>query len=121
MGKFFFPLILSLLFVGCGTPFTYEDTIGFDSNGMDKDPPKLLVCDYPLMGCGGKVCVDVSRDRNNCGWCGIQCGKLEMCYAYHCADATSFGFSEADLVLGPVTYLPHKDLPRQNPVHSDDR
>ena len=120
MGKIFFPLILSLLVAGCGSPLSDTDTIGFTPEGMNTNPPKPLTCEYPHMGCGG-ICVDVSRDRNNCGWCGEVCGKMEMCYAYHCVDPTYFGFSEGNLVDGPLPYNPIRDLPRPTPNHSDGR
>ena len=120
MGKFFFPLLLAAL-IGCGSPISSEDTIGWDSNRMDTNPPPPLTCEYPQMACGERTCVDVSRDRKNCGWCGTECGVWEMCLGYRCVDPTYFGFSEGDLLRGPVTYTPRKDLPRPIPVHSDGR
>jgi len=107
-------IFVNLLFLGCGPIST--DQIGYGKIDQDynSNPPKPLTCDYPEMACGGKICVDVSKDPNNCGWCGIKCEKLELCYAYHCVGPESFGFSQDDLVRGPIPYVPQKDLPRPN-------
>jgi hypothetical protein len=43
---------------------------------------------------------------------------MEICYAYHCVGPEAFGFSEGNLVRGPVPYVPKKDLPRPNPMQT---
>jgi hypothetical protein len=111
-------MFVSLLFLGCGPVSQIEDGYGQVEQEYNSNPPPKLICDYPNMACGGKICVDVSRDRNNCGWCGVKCEKMEICYAYHCVGPEAFGFSEGNLVRGPVPYVPKKDLPRPNPMQT---
>ena len=112
--SFFLLAILSI--AGCGSPFTKEDTIGFTPDPMDKNPPKPLECDYPMMICDDYTkCVDVSKDRKNCGWCEIECDVGSVCQNYHCVDPTDYGYSKNDLLKGPVDYNIIKDLPRPTP------
>lgn len=123
----FLIFILSCFTVGCGAAICDEELIGVSSQKLDdvlskqpetpwligSVPPKQpVLCDYPEMMCGNNVCVNVSRDGANCGWCGEACGKAEICYAHHCVDPTFFGFSEGNLVNGPVPYNQLFDLPR---------
>lgn len=118
MSRYAIPFFLFI--AGCGS-LPKDETIGFTPNGMDKNPPKPIQCDYPMMACGGKICVDLSRDKNNCGWCGVRCDSMEMCHDFRCMDPTYFGFSEGDLTRGPVDYNPVKDLPRPVPNHFEEQ
>lgn len=119
-----FILFFILSFVGCGYSTSSDFDIECDSNAIGPNPDliiintdrtvPLFICTYPEMSCGGDICVNVAKDGRNCGWCGVKCDKGEMCYAYHCVNPTYFGYSEGDLVNGPVPYIPQKDLPRPN-------
>lgn len=106
-------IFVNLLFLGCGQINLEQVGYGQIEQEYTSNPPKPLNCNYPEMACGG-ICADVSKDSKNCGWCGIKCEKLELCYGYHCEGPETFGFSRGDLVNGPVPYIPQKDLPRPN-------
>lgn len=58
-----------------------------DQSAQIGDPP-----DADPEGCGQPFaqcevgCVDLSRDRSNCGWCGNACSSLRVCRSGECVD-----------------------------------
>ncbi len=43
----------------------------FDENGNFRDDVRIARC--------GNTCIDVTRDNNNCGYCGFKCKSDEVC------------------------------------------
>ena len=82
-----FLLLSPLVVAGCGS----------DDDERDAGPPLDV---GPTCGTGqelcGNICVDVQRDRENCGACGTACADGEVCVAGACAVSCPAPQTECD-------------------------
>lgn len=109
--------LVSLLFLtACASSSEpREDAVSFSSDPYSGPPPTPIVCDEKLLLCG-VVCVDISRDNQNCGGCGEVCdvGAGEFCVQHYCRNVRDYGFTFAP--VGPRAYDVRRDLPRPSPM-----
>src|SRR5688500_7007956 len=79
-------LSLSIVAGGCGRTvlITAPPESRMDGGVLDGAVPDGGVCLPPRARCSGDECVDLTRDRANCGACGRLCAEGAVCVGGAC-------------------------------------